>query len=463
MEQSGKTYAQIFSDFVSSLQFRHLPDSVVGKVKLHVLDSIGVATASTRLEYGAIVTDLLSSFGGRPQSSVIARKKKVPAPVAAFINGSLIHGVDFDDTHLRSVLHPSSFVLPAALAVAEERGSTGAEVITAVVAGFEVATRLGIAASGKFHHHGFHPTSIIGSFGAAVTAGKLLGLGPAQLATAMGITGSLHGAGLQEFLHDGTWTKRLHPGWAAYSGILAALLAEKGYTGPHRIVEGKYGLYNSYLGPDQFDRTALIEGLGETWETSKISYKLYPSCYATQIYMDSALTLKNRHGLKPEEIENVHVVVSDFDEKLVIGKEPAKFRPPTTYAAQFSLPYCLAVALARETIGLDEFGPEWIQNEEILSLAQKVTWSVDPGRSPTDLCGDVRITTKDNRVYANVERLLRGSPEKPVGDEAVIDKFKLNTKAMCSGSRQRRIIDTVFELDQLPRMEPLARLLRSRA
>lgn len=455
-----KTYSEIFSDFACRLQFKDLPDGVQRKAKMHILDTLGVGVACAKSDYVTIIREVLSTIGGKPESTIIGQGEKTSAPMAAMANGSIIHGLDFDDTHLHGVLHPSTFILPAALAVAEARGSGGDEVVTAIVAGYEVVTRMGMAASEKFNKRGFHATSIMGGFGAAVTTGKLMNLSRDQMAKAMGLAGSIHGPGLQEFLNDGSWSKRLHPGWAAHSGIMAALLAEKGFVAPHRILEGKYGLYNSYLGPGQFEEELLIGGLNKKWETLNISYKLYPCCHATQIYMDSMRSLKEKIQIDPADITEIYVKISEFDEKIVAGKEPSKVQPLTPYGARFSLPYCLSVAFIKDEIGTDDFSKAAIRDEEVLSLAQKVTWSVDPDIRSPDLCGYVKILTKENKTYENTERHLRGTSENPVDDAVIINKFKLNTRAIFSNGMQEQVIDSTLKLDQAPNVCGLMELLR---
>ena len=456
----SRTFAERFADFAVGLRYEDLPLCVVKKVKMHFLDSLGVALACPRLDYAAILTDVLFGLGGKPQASVIGRRRKVPAPMAAFANGSMIHGIDFDDSHMSAVIHGSAFIVPLVLAIGEERRSAGRDVIAAAVAGYEVVFRMGMAAPQKFHKRGFHPTLLLGSFASALAAGKLMGLDANRLSNAMGIAGSLHGAGLQEFLNDGTWSKRLHPGWASFCGTIAALLAERGYTGPHRILEGKYGLFNSYLGAHQFDAHVLVAGLGDRWETMNMMYKFYPSCHATHIFMESAVHLKEHYNIEPDCIAEIHARVSELDETLVVGNDPVKYRPPTTYAARFSLPYCLGVVLSRDQVGMSDFGEEAIKNEKILSLSEKVTWSVDRTLASSEMSGYVAIKTKDNKLYEHTARGLRGSREMPVEDGVIENKFRLNADATCSRSRQEKIIESVLSIDDAGSVEALMKTLR---
>ena len=273
-----KTYAERLGDFVESLSYDDIPRDVVEEAKLHILDTLGVALAAYGMDFAQIMLDLSKSLGGSPESTAIGSGDRLSAPFAALVNGTMAHGLDYDDMHRESGTHPSAFVVPAALAVSEAKGKSGESAIVGVVAGYEVAARLGMAASGKFILRGWHPTAVLGTFASAAVAGKVLGLAGDHIATAMGIAGS-QSSGLNQWQEEGSWTKRMHPGWAACSGIIAALLAQKGYDGPRRIYEGRMGLYNSYVGGKEFDLDKLTQGLGSVWETTQICYKLYPSGY----------------------------------------------------------------------------------------------------------------------------------------------------------------------------------------
>jgi 2-methylcitrate dehydratase PrpD len=273
-----KTYAEKLSNFVKSLSFEDVPEDVIEKTKLHILDTLGVAFATYGMDFAQIILEVSRSLGGVAESTVIGSGEKLPAPNAALVNGAMAHGLDYDDMHREAALHLSTFVVPTALALSEVNGASGKRALVAVVAGYEVGARLGIAASGKFLLRGWHPTGVLGSFASAAVAGKILGLTTGQIARAMGIAGS-QSRGLAQWIEEGSWTKRMHPGWAAHSGILAALLAQKGYDAPLKIYEGKKGLYNSYIGIGDFDLDKLTQGLGSTWETRQICYKLYPSGY----------------------------------------------------------------------------------------------------------------------------------------------------------------------------------------
>jgi len=278
VDNAEETYSQKFGHFVEKLGFQGVPKDVVEEVKLHILDTLGVALATYGMDFAHMILQVSKSLGGQPESTAIGSGERLPAPNAALVNGTMAHGLDYDDMHREAALHLSAFVVPTALAVSEARGKSGKSAIVGVVAGYEVGARVGLAASGKLLLRGWHPTGVLGAFASAAVTGSILGLTAKEISTAMGIAGS-QSSGLAQWIEEGSWTKRMHPGWAAHSGIIAGLLAQKGYNGPQRIYEGKMGLYNSYLGEGNFDLERLIGGLGSRWETKQICYKLYPCGY----------------------------------------------------------------------------------------------------------------------------------------------------------------------------------------
>ena len=273
-----ETYSQKFGDFVENLGFHDVPRDIIEEVKLHILDTLGVALASYGRDFAQIILEVSNNLGGPPESTAFGSGERLPAPNAALVNGTMAHGLDYDDMHREAALHLSAFVVPTALAVSEAQGKSGKSAIVGVVAGYEVGARLGLAGSVKLLLRGWHPTGVLGAFASAAVTGSILGLTAKQISTAMGIVGS-QSSGLAQWIEEGSWTKRMHPGWAAHSGIIAGLLAQKGYDGPQRIYEGKKGVYNSYFGEGNFDLERLTQGLGRRWETKQICYKLYPCGY----------------------------------------------------------------------------------------------------------------------------------------------------------------------------------------
>ena len=274
------TAAQTIAEWATTLTADDVPEDVAEHAKLHFLDAIGCGYAASALGIAAEGRTAMAELGGEPQASVIGLDGALPAPSAAFANGMLCHGLDFDDTHSDSVSHVSVVVCPAALATAEAQGSSGAELLTAIVAGNEVVTRVGAAASGLFHARGFHPTAICGIFGGTAASARLIGADATATASALGIAGSFAG-GLFAYLDDATATKPFHPAWAAHGSILAARLASLGGEGPPGVLEGRFGLYHAFVGAEkgEIPIDAQLADLGSRWETPRIAYKPYPACH----------------------------------------------------------------------------------------------------------------------------------------------------------------------------------------
>ena len=269
-----KTLSEKIAEFVLALKLEDVPQDVVRHGKMLLLDTFGVAVAAHSLTHAKIIEDMVLSMKSQPQATLWGSEKKVQLADAVLYNSSLIHGMDYDDTHVGGILHPSAAVVSAAVTVGEFTGADGKSVFEAIIAGWEVITRLALAAKGRFHDIGYHGTGIVAPFAAACAAGKLMGLGQSALVNAMGLCGS-QSAALQEFLHDGSWVKRIHPGWACHSAIYSLMMAKRGFPGPLRVFEGEFGLWKTHLGgTDGLNEE--FSDLGTVWHTPEITFKLYP-------------------------------------------------------------------------------------------------------------------------------------------------------------------------------------------
>src|ERR1700675_725178 len=262
--------AKTLGEWAARLRVEDIPAAVRDNAALRVLDTIGCALAGAQEEHAPSVLALASRWGGPGLCTIWGTPLTVAPPQAALANGALAHGLDFDDTHADSVCHASAVLVPAVLALAESEGLSGRDALTALVAGYEAMIRIGMAAPGRFHERGWHATAVCGGFGAALAAGKSLGLDADRLTAALGIAASM-ASGVMEFLEDGSWVKRLHPGWAAQSGIQAAALAGEGFTGPATALEGRLGFYHAALGETP-DIEKHLKNLGDEWETVRSSW-----------------------------------------------------------------------------------------------------------------------------------------------------------------------------------------------
>jgi 2-methylcitrate dehydratase PrpD len=433
-----RTLSEELAAFVHGLKYSNIPTYVIGKAKLHLLDTLGVSAAGTAEPHIRSILAAITRFGGSPESTILWYGGKYPPPMAAMINGSLAHALDYDDTHLPSIMHLSSPIVATVLSVGEALHATGSEVLTALVAGYEVAARLGMAVRGKFHERGFHATSVCGAFGTASAAGKLLGLSPEKLEGALGIVGSFS-SGLMEFLSDGSWIKPLHAGWTAHAGIMAALLADQGLAGPRRIFEGDKGLYIAYAGvrPSPDD---VVAGLGKTWETMNISFKLFPNCHLIHDFMNTAIALKRRYGIEPSRIKEVECFVDRLSIPIVCEPLERKINPLTRYDAMFSLHYGVATALVKGWAGILDFEPSKGIPLETTQLLGKIRFCEAVENSGTI----IKIVMRDGSTYHG------GRSDIPsVGSEQVISKFRSNTETVLTSDRLEELITLTLNLEEL--------------
>src|SRR5215475_8577969 len=258
--------SRALAEFVAGLRLSHVPVPVRARARQLILDAIGVGLAAGRYPFAERTLAAATALGGEGTSSVIGHSQRLPLRDAALVNGVLLHGLDYDDTHLNAIIHPTVACLPTAFGVAEATGASGADMLAAYIAGMECAIRIGASVKGGFHHTGFHATGIVSHFSAALVAGKLLSLDADALTRAQGIAAST-ASGVQVFLEEGAWTKRLHPGWGAVAGITAATLAQNGFKAPTRPYEGRFGLFETHLQAHagEVDLARITAGLGAEW------------------------------------------------------------------------------------------------------------------------------------------------------------------------------------------------------
>ena len=449
--------AQGIANFAAALSPSVLPDEVCRAVKRHVLDAIGVALAASGMGAVGPVVDAVKAWGGTREAAVIGSDAVVPASSAALANGALVHALDFDDTHIESVVHPSSVVVPAALAVAQEAGSSGREILTACTIGYEVAARIGAAAPGRFHARGLHPTGLVGPFVAAVVAGRLWGLDADEIANALGIAGS-QSSGLFAALDDGTETKRLHPGWAAHAGVIAADLARRGFTGPRGVFESRNGFFPAFLAGERPDLSRLLRGLGYEWESTRIAIKPYPACHFVHAYMDAARRTRAKAG----DIEEVVCAVASPTVGIVCEPRAEKTAPSSAYSARFSLPFAVASALVggRDAIGL--FDEEARTDRRVLALAERVRYEIDDTLPfPKTYGGRLTILWRDGRERTIEEPVNRGHPDRPLADDDVAAKFVSNARRRLDEAAADKLAVTLDHLEQLDTIDDVVALVQA--
>ena len=432
---TASTILEEIASFAVAVRGGEVEEDVLRDAGRRVTDIVGIALAASEMEPARVVGEVVEGWGGNGRASVVGREGTYPAPNAAMLNGTLAHALDYDDTHLPSVLHPSASVVPAALAVAEANGASGSDLLSAVAAGDELVVRAGMAGydpelgNSVFFEKGFHATSICGTLGAALAAAMLYGLDKEAIANAVAISASM-GAGIIEANRTGGTVKRVHCGWAAHSGIVAAELAAHGLTGPPTVFEGRFGFLRAYLDEDA-DPEAITRGLGEKWELARTFFKPYPANHFTHAGIDAAMELRGG-GLPLGEVEALELGVAAPVLRTIAQPEGEKARPATGYAAQFSGPFTVATALVGGGglgVSLDDFTDEDIGDEEKLRLASLVTCHADEDCTdvfPNQFPAVLRARLKGGEVREVRVMHNRGGPENPLSDEELRTKFRAN-------------------------------------
>jgi 2-methylcitrate dehydratase PrpD len=454
------TCSEQIASFVAALRLADIPDAVVAKAKWVLLDTLGIALASSSMDFGRMATRVAEKLGGAAASRLIGSSTRVAAPNAVLANGTLAHGLDYDDTLEEAIVHTGCCAAITALAVGEEVGTSGRAVLESAVAGTEVMCKVGLVAPGRFHARGFHPTALCSTFGAAAAAGKLYGLTAAQWSDAFGICGS-QSSGIIEYLADGTWTKRLHPAWSAHGGVIATWLAREGFRGPATVFEGQHGFFRAFGGASGYDFARMSE-LGEIWEIPRLTFKSYPCGSISHPYMDCALNIRKKHVPPPERI--VEVVCRTAEGPVHRLWEPLadKQRPASPYGAKFSLPYSVAVMLIRGRAGLEEFTEEAIRDPVVLEMARKVRYELDPTIDyPRHFSGHVRVKLDDGTVIEENQAHPRGGLDDPLPPEEIKAKFRANARLALRESNIERIVEGVAKLEELPAISALTDLLFS--
>lgn len=444
---SPSTIAEQLAGFAARLTHGDIPASARETACNLMLDGIGIAFAAATRDFARRTATALAALGSGAMPA-IAMPGRYSLRDAALLDGVLIHGLDYDDTHLVGVVHATSSCLPAALTVAAREHRSGRDLLTAYVLGMEVAGRLGAVARGEMNQLGFHPTGVVAAFATALIAGTLWGLDEHQLVMAQGIVLSM-AAGTREYSTDGAWSKRLHGGWAASCGITAAALARNGFTGPRTAYEGRFGLFATHLGMHgrDADLPAATAGLGEEWEVERVAVKPFPACQLSIACIDAAIGLHRQHHLAAEQITAVEAVIPPHAVNIVCEPLAAKLRPRSDYMAQFSLQFCVACALLHGRFGLAEL--ERTTDPTILELAAKVTYRVDHDTDyPLHFPGEVIVTTTDGRRLSQREAINLGAPDRPVPPAGIERKFFENAALAVTSARARQVRDLVLAIER---------------
>jgi 2-methylcitrate dehydratase PrpD len=341
------------------------------------------------------------------------------------VNGTAAHGEDYDDTFEGGPVHSGAVIVPAMLAAAERHGLSGAEVLAGIAVGCEVTCRLSLVAPKMVHAAGFHPTAVFGAMGAAAAVATGLRLSEAQFASALGIAGSM-ASGIIEYLAEGSWTKRMHPGWAAQSGYRAARLAAGGFLGPRTVFEGTHGLFHAFARDPVCDWSRLLSGFGEEWIMRTIAFKPYPCGTMAHPYIDCAIRLHSQ-GIAPERISSIRCETAEGFVHRLWEPLRAKQSPPNGYAAKFSIPYAVAAAIVHGEAGLSVFEDTAVEDHRVLALVARVGYVVDPDHPyPRSYTGHLQVILDDGRTLELRQPHLRGGVAEPLSDDELEAKFTAN-------------------------------------
>jgi len=441
-------YSRIYAEYITNLQYSDLPPEVVEKAKMHFLDALGNILGAYEMPWSKMVIKLVTQMKGTPESTVMGEPDKYPMINAALANGTMAHGIDADDSGARpSWAHPGACIIPAAFAAAEAENVSGEELITAIVAGYEISCRVDSAVYPGLRNRGFHATGVIGTIGAVAAAGKVLGLNVEQMINAFGLAG-IQAAGLEEWLTAGDMSKRLHAGKAAMNGLLAALLAREGYTGPATVFEGKYGLLNTHS--EEYYPERLTEDLGTDYKLLKCKFKPYACCHELCPPIRMTMELKKKHGIKPEDVAKIRIGLNHItaENQLKVAETPLH--------AQNHPAVAVAIALVEDQVFMKEFF-ECYTDPRVVELGKKAEVYTDEGIDaifPTKIGTRMEITTKDGETYELFEE-----DKPPIPPEFIKEKFTVFASMTLPKNKVEAILSHVDKLETLSSLEGLSKNL----
>lgn len=450
------TLAQRIGALVAGTTFDTLPREVVDSVRMRVLDILGICIAASAMETSRAACTYVTEQGGVEQASVVRLPTRVPAALAAFANGVFAHSLDYDDTHLPSVLHPSASVVPAALAAAQAAGADGAAAIAAIACGIEVCVRVGMAGYDEVQHnsvffdHGQHATSICGVLGSAVAAGLLYGFDAERITHALGVAASM-ASGIIEANRTGGTVKRLHCGWAAHAGVSAAQLVRHGFTGPPTVLEGRFGFFEAWL-HGAYHPEAITDGLGTHWTVPEVVFKPYPANHFTHTAIDAAMAVRGRIG-SLDDIESIELGVAGPTIHTIGEPIEVKRRPETGYMAQFSGPYVVAAGLLGGGglgVGLEDFTDELAHDPVRRAIMAKVSVVAEERYDaifPRQFPSVLRVRLTDGTELVEEVLVNRGGPGNPLSYREIATKFEDNARGLLADAAVPEIEEMAAELE----------------
>ena len=435
-----KSVSERLADFVQRATYENLPKEVVHRAKRCLLDTCGAVIAgSYHSTSGKIAQNYARSLEEPPKATIIGTDIMRSPQTAAFANGIAAHALELDDGSRHATYHPGSSIIPSSLALCEAEGKTARDLITAIAVGYEVSIRIGKSMNPHHYLKGFHPTGTVAHFGTTAACCQILNLSVEETINALGLAGSL-ASGINQYEIDGSLVKHLHPGNAARNGILTALLAKEGLTGPKGVIEGRLGFCHCFS--DRYDISSITKGLGSEYDILSIYFKPYPSCRYVHYANEATLNILKEHPLTPEDIDQIHILTHQNAKQ---GSDIPDYQ--TVLHARLSIQYGIASILVRGKAGLQEYTDEAIKDPKVHEIAKKITIEIDPEIQklyPNPRSMIVQIKDKKGNIYSSRVDYPKGDPENPMTDEELIDKFIDVTEGVISKKRQAEIIENTL-------------------
>jgi 2-methylcitrate dehydratase PrpD len=415
--------AEHVADAIAALDAGKLPAAVRRTCEDLLVDVAGLCVSARHADY---IKASLAAWEDDGSCTAIGHARTFTAAGAAFVNGTAAHGEDFDDTFEGGPVHAGAVIVPAVLAACERHNPDGRAALIGIAIGCEVMCRLSVVAPMQAHKAGFHPTAVYGAMGAAAGVSAALGLNKKQLVDALGVVGSM-ASGIIEYLAEGAWTKRMHAGWAAQSGMRAALLARAGFYGPRTVFEGVHGLFHGFANTLDGNYDEVIGDLGRRWVIETLAFKPYPCGTMTHPYIDCARRLAAK--VKADDIREIVCDVGEGTVHRLWEPLAAKQTPANGYAGKFSSPYCIAAGFVRGNVGLGDFTDAAVQEPAVIALARKVRYRIDPQNPyPKQFTGHIKATLNDGSVIEERQPHFRGGAHEPLSRADIENKFVLNAK-----------------------------------
>ena len=427
-----------------------LPVDVATMCDAELMDVAGLCVAARRSNYLLAVLRASNEPGA---CTLIGHDGGYNVATAALCNGTAAHGEDYDDTFEGGPVHAGAVIVPALLATAEQHRLPGTDIARGIAVGCEMMCRLCLPAPKLVHKAGFHPTAVFGALGAAAGVASALRLCETQWVNALGIAGSM-ASGIIEYLAEGAWTKRMHPGWAAQAGYRAARMAEQGFTGPRTLFDGEHGFFHAFANQDDCDFTAMLDGAGATWLCADIAFKPYACGTMAHPYIDCARRLV-ADGVRPSDVVSIECKTAEGIVHRLWEPLASKHAPQNGYAAKFSIPYAIAVGMLRGDAGLNEYEDAVVHDPAVRGLAAKVRYVVDPDNPyPRRFTGHMRVTSKSGAVREASQDHFRGGREERMSGEALEAKFIANCRyGGWEADRARRALSVLRGLTDAARVD----------